>query len=68
MRKRISVQNLKRLPEGTDVLYVEEATGRAARMWIAKTYKGRKLLKGVFTSRNLSEVEEKPGWHFEVER
>ena len=68
MRKRISVDRLKKLPEGTDVYYVEESTGRAARMWIGKTYKGRKLLKGIFSERWLSEVTEQHGWHFEIDR
>lgn len=67
MRKRISIERLKRLPEGTDVYYVEESTGRAARMWIGKTYKGKKLLKGIFSERRLSEVTADPGWHFEID-
>lgn len=67
-RKQISIANLKRLPVGSDVLYVQEATGHFARMWIAKNHKGRLVLKGVLSERYLSEVTASPGYHFEVER
>ena len=68
MRKQISIANLKRLPVGSDVLYVEESTGNYARKWIAKNHKGRLVLKGVLSERFLSEVTAVPGYHFEVER
>ena len=68
MRKQISIANLKRLPVGSDVLYVEESTGHFARMWIAKNHKGRLVLKGVMYERFLLEVTASPGYHFEVER
>lgn len=66
MRKKISLAKLKTLPPGTDVYYVEEATGNAGRFWIVKSFK-RKLLKSIYTEQKLSDIVEKPGYHFEVE-
>ena len=68
MRKQISIANLKRLPVGSDVLYVDESTGHFARMWIAKNHKGRLVLKGVLFERLLADVTAVPGFHFEIDR
>lgn len=66
MRKKISLSKLKTLPPGTDVYYVNEKTGEFGRFWIVKSYKA-KILKGIYTERKISDIVEKPGYHFEVE-
>ena len=66
MRKKISLAKLKALPPGTDVYYVNEQTGESGRFWIVKSFK-RKILKSIYTEQKISDIVEKPGYHFEVE-
>ena len=64
MGKILSVQAVKKLKPGTDVLIVRESTGEAGRMWIVKSG-NKKLLKGmgIFAT---YEIKERPGWHYEL--
>ena len=61
--KMLTVEQVKRLPVGTDVILVNEKTGSRGRLWIIK--KGRrKMLRGIVT---LHEIKDREGWHYEIE-
>ena len=64
MRKRLSAEKVKKLPVGSDVYHVEEATGKAARLFIVQSGK-KKMLKSVFLEPR--KIEDRPGWHYEVD-
>lgn len=63
MRKRISADQVKKLPVETDVYIVQESTGRSGKMWIVKSGRS-KILKGVYSEQK---ILERPGWHYEVD-
>ena len=63
-RKIVTVDTVKRLPIGTDVFKVKNATGEAARFWIAKRGR-RKVLCGLMLE--MHDIKDTPGWHYEVE-
>lgn len=61
--KTVTAAQVKRLPEGTDVILVNEKTGKTGRLWIIK--KGRKkFLRGIM---DLHEIKDLPGLHYEIE-
>ena len=62
MGKILSVQAVKKLKPGTDVLIVKDSTGEAGRLWIVKSG-NKKLLKGIMAEH---EIKERPGWHYEL--
>ena len=61
--KTLTAEKVKKLPPGTDVYLVREATGQRGRLWIVKSGK-KKLLKGVMAEH---EIKDRPGWHYEVD-
>lgn len=62
--KTLTAAQVKKLPVGTDVFLVREATGQRGRLWVIK--EGRfKRLKGVMA---IHKIEDRPGWHYEVEK
>lgn len=63
MRKVITADQVKKLPVGTDVFLVRDATGQCAMMWVVKSGR-KKILKGVLAEHN---IKDRPGWHYEVE-
>ena len=63
MRKTISASEVKKLPAGTDVWNVSEATGKAGKLWIVKSGR-KKLLRGITV---FMEIKDREGWHYEVE-
>ena len=62
MGKILSVQAVKKLKPGTDVLIVRDSTGEAGRLWIVKSG-NKKLLKGILME---YEIKERRGWHYEL--
>ena len=61
--KTLTAEKVKRLPEGTDVIVVNEKTGSRGMLWIIK--RGRKkMLRGIMT---LHEIKDREGWHYEIE-
>lgn len=62
MGKTLSAEKVKKLPEGTVVLQVDEKSGKAARLWIVKSGR-KKVLRGIFTQFNIKDRE---GWHYEL--
>ena len=61
--KILTADKVKKLPVRTDIYYVREGTGQAAKLWIVK--RGRKkMLHGVIVGDR--EIKERPGWHYEV--
>lgn len=63
MRKILTADKVKKLPVTTDVLLVQEGTGKEARLWIVKSGR-KKMLKGIYTEHK---IEDRPGWHYEIE-
>lgn len=63
MGKVLSAQKVKKLPVGTDVLLVREGTGKTGRLWIIQSGR-KKMLRGVM---GIHEIQDRPGWHYEVE-
>ena len=62
MGKTLSAAQVKKLPEGADVLVINEKTGKAGRLWIVK--RGRKkILRGIITTH---EIKDREGWHYEL--
>lgn len=61
--KIVTAEKLKRLPEGTVVLQVDEKSGKAARLWIVKSGR-KKVLRGIITQFN---IKDRDGWHYEIE-
>ena len=61
--KTLTAEKVKKLPPGTDVFLVRDATGQRGRLWIVKSGK-KKLLKGVMAEH---EIKDRPGWHYEVD-
>lgn len=61
--KTLSADKVKKLPVGTDVLFVNDQTGEKGRLWIVKTGR-KKMLRGVIAQH---EIKDRPGWHYEVE-
>ena len=59
----LTAEKVKKLPPGTDVYLVREATGQRGRLWIVKSGK-KKLLKGAVAEH---EIKDRPGWHYEVD-
>lgn len=63
MNKVLTAEQVKKLPEGTIVLHVNEKTGQKYRSWIGK--KGRmKVLKAIISTFRIKDLE---GWHYEIE-
>lgn len=63
MTKTLTAAQVKKLPVSTDVLHVQESTGKHARLWIIKSGR-KKMLKGVYAE---YDIADRPGWHYEVE-
>lgn len=63
MRKTLSAAQVKKLPAGTDVLKVRDATGQVARLWVVKSGR-KKMLKGVYAE---FDIKDQSGWHYEIE-
>jgi len=61
MGKRLTEKQVKRLPVGTDVYLVNDATGEAGMLWVIKSGR-KKMLKGVVA---VHEIKDKDGWHYE---
>lgn len=61
--KTLSADKVKKLPVGTDVIFVNDQTGEKGRLWIVKSGR-KKVLRGVLTQH---EIKDRPGWHYEVE-
>ena len=64
MRKTLTAAQVKRLPVGTDVFLVRDATGQAGTLWIIKSGR-KKMLKGAYV---LRDITDRAGWHYEVEK
>ena len=63
--KTLTADKVKRLAPGTDVFLVDEDTGRKGRGFVLQ--KGRKkVLHWVLSNRDMK-IEDRPGWHYEVE-
>jgi len=62
MGKILTANKVKKLPEMTDILFVDESTGKAARLWIMRCGR-KKMLKGVLTDPR--EIKDFPGYHYE---
>jgi hypothetical protein len=65
MRKRVSASQVKRLPIGTTVYLVHDATGESGTLWIVKSGR-KKLLKGILDITH--EIAELPCLHYEIEK
>lgn len=63
MAKILTADKVRKLPVGTDIYYVREATGQAAKLWIVKSGR-KKMLHGVIAGDR--EIKERPGWHYEL--
>lgn len=63
MGKIMTAEKIKKLPPGTDVTLVREATGETGRLWVVKSGR-KKMLRGPFA---MHEIKDRPGWHYEVE-
>ena len=63
MGKILTADKVKKLPPGTDVILVQEATGEIGRLWVVKSGR-KKMLKGLFA---IYEIIDRPGWHYEIE-
>lgn len=63
MGKVLNAQKVKRLPVGTNVYVVREATNQRGLMWIIKSGR-KKLLRGVYAQH---EIKDRAGWHYELE-
>ena len=61
--KTLTAEKVKKLPPGTDVYLVREATGQRGKMWIVKSGT-KKLLKGAVSEVT---IKDRPGWHYEVD-
>lgn len=64
MRKQLTAAQVKKLPAGTDIYVIREATGQEGKMWIIKSGRKKKL-KGIMTEHD---IMDRPGWHYEVEK
>lgn len=62
MGKRLTAEQVKKLPVGTDVLMIQETAGKIARLWIVKSGR-KKMLHGVLA---IHEIKDLPGWHYEL--
>jgi hypothetical protein len=54
---------VKKLPVGTDVILVRDGTGKSGKLWVIKSGR-KKMLRGVM---GIHEIQDRPGWHYEVE-
>lgn len=63
MGKVLSAEQVKKLPLGTVVNWVDEKSGKAARLWIVKSGR-KKVLRGIITQFNIKDRE---GCHYEIE-
>ena len=63
MGKIMTAEKIKKLPPGTDVTLVREATGETGRLWVVKSGR-KKMLRGAVA---MHEIKDRPGWHYEVE-
>lgn len=61
--KILPAAKVKKLPPGTDVSLVREATGQRGRLYVVKSGR-KKMLKGLFGTH---EITDRPGWHYEVD-
>lgn len=62
MGKTLTADKVKKLEPGTDVILVDEKTGKQAMFWVVKSGRKKKL-KGVFTE---YEIKDREGWHYEL--
>lgn len=62
MSKTLTADKVKKLPPGTDIILVNEATGERGMLWIVKSGR-KKMARGVLGT--LLEIADKPGWHYE---
>lgn len=61
MGKRLTEKQVKRLPVGTDVYLVNDATGEAGMFWVIKSGR-KKMLRCIL---GVLEIKDKDGWHYE---
>lgn len=64
MRKILTAEKVKKLPVGTQVFFIRDATGQQGTLSVVKCGR-KKILKGTFVEQ---EIKERPGWHYEVEK
>ena len=62
MGKTLSAEQVKKLPEGTDVLVVNDKTGSVGRYWIVKSGR-KKILRSIIVT---LEIKGREGWHYEL--
>lgn len=63
--KTLTADKVKRLAPGTDVFLVDDDTGRRGRGFVLQKGK-KKVLRLAFSDRDMK-IEDRPGWHYEVE-
>lgn len=63
MAKILTAEKVRKLPVGTDVFYVRDATGQAGRFWVIKSGR-KKMLKGAIAG--IREIKDMAGWHYEL--
>lgn len=61
MGKILTAKQVKRLPVGTDILLVDEKSGKHGMLWIIKSGR-KKMLKGVAA---MHEIKDREGFHYE---